>query len=89
MLDRLRKIMDEYRQWREEGDHFGDYFDNMLRILLGKEPIDYRVISHDNIIVKSEFLFPLDNLKRYEDLIDERNCSREETALDNLKRHDK
>ncbi|MDO8260822.1 MAG: hypothetical protein Q7T50_05005, partial [Candidatus Magasanikbacteria bacterium] len=50
--EKFLAIVDQVQQYVKESDYFGDYFGNIVRIILGIEVIDYRVISHKNLIVK-------------------------------------
>jgi hypothetical protein len=58
---RFSRICDEFRQWKEPENR--DYFDhcllNALKILFGYEPVDYKLISHENKVASS-FIFGID-----------------------------
>lgn len=52
MQKKILAIIDQVQQCVKERGYVGDYFGNMVRIIMGIEVIDFKVISHDNIIVK-------------------------------------
>jgi len=50
---KFAQMYDQFRQWRQEGVYFEDYFMNFIKIVCGYEPTDYRCISHENAVVNS------------------------------------
>jgi hypothetical protein len=53
---KIKMIIDQiqqYRKIREYGDH---YLQNIIRIIFNEPIIDYRVISHKNLLSSDNFL---------------------------------
>ena len=53
MLNKLKMIIDQIRQYCVEKKYGDHYFYNVVRIIFNIPIIDYRVISHTNLVVHS------------------------------------
>ncbi len=52
-MRKITAIFDQLAQYSKEWNHSEHYFKNILRILFNVPMIDYRVISHGNLLVHS------------------------------------
>ena len=54
---KISKIVDEFKQWRQPKNkpYFDHYLSNAVKIIFGNQPIDYKIISHENKMVHSSF----------------------------------
>lgn len=68
---KLSQIYDQYKQWRNDREHFDNYLFNCVRILNNKPPIDYRYINHGNLVVHSTLCSMDYNRERRQKLIND------------------
>lgn len=52
-MNNISAIADQIKQYLRERKYAGDYFANIIRILLNIPVIDYRVVSHENKLAHS------------------------------------
>ena len=42
------EIKEQFNEYKKEGKYFDDYFNNVVRIVLGIPEIDYKKIGHES-----------------------------------------